>query len=278
MKRILIIILAGVLSVGAVAQTDVEADPEMGGRLSFELDKKITKGLHLYAEEELRFDDNFASFNRFHTTLGATYKVLPYLKLGLGYNLINAYSASESKFNTPRHRAFFDVTGTYHFGNWQLSLRERVQMTHRTDSFNEWQNPENSWMLKSRIKLTYKGFRRLQPYGSVELRNTLNAPVISATYNEASGTWGYYNGSTFTEKGDEGWFLKGFNGVYLNRVRCTLGANYRIDRRNEVEVYLIADYSIDKEVDANSSGKKLKAYTRETGFTGWVCASYKYSL
>lgn len=278
MKKLWISVLVALLPLWAAAQTDVDADAEMGGRLSFELDKRITKGLHVYAEEEVRLDENFSAFDRFQTTLGATYKPLPYLKLGLGYTLINSYSSSDSKFNTPRHRLFFDITGTYRWGDWQVSLRERVQMTHRTDSFNEYQSPSNEWMLKSRVKLTYKGFRRLQPYGAVELRHWMNAPVINATYNEATDTWGFYNGSTFTAKGEAGWFLEGFSGLSLNRLRGTLGATYRIDRRSELEVYLIADYCMDKEVDSNKEGTKLKAYTRTTAFKGWLCASYRYSF
>lgn len=278
MRSFWIVAMAVLLPLTAAAQTDENLDPEVGGRIAVSLDKKIIKGLHVNLEEELRFDNNFASFDRFHTTLGATYKALPCLKVGLGYSLINGYDNESSAFKSARHRFFFDVTGSYHFGDWQVSLRERVQMTHRTGSFNEYQNPTNAWALKSRVKVAYTGLRRWEPYATMELRNTLNAPVINAVYNEATDTWGYYSGSTFTEKGDPGWFLEGFNGIYVNRLRGTLGVEYRIDKRSRLEVSLMADYSIDKEVDANSSGKKLKSYTRETGFTGWFCVNYSYSL
>lgn len=275
------VILAAVLAllpVGAAAQTEESLDPEVGGRVSVTLDKKIVKGLHVSIEEELRFDNNFGAFDRFHTTLGASYKVLPYLKVGLGYSLINGYSSSNSAFKTPRHRAFVDVTGSYRFGDWTVSLRERVQMTHRTDSFNEYQNPANAWALKSRVKVTYKGLRRWEPYASFELRNTLNAPTVSAVYNEASGTWGYYNGSTFTTAGEAGWFLDGFNNMYIDRLRGTLGAEYRIDRRSKLDVSLMLDYNMEKSVDANAEGTKLKAYTEEKGLMGWLCVGYSYGL
>lgn len=261
------------------AQTDVDLDPEFGGRLSLQLDKKLVKGLHVTLEEELRMDDNFGSFNRLQTTLAVSYKVLPYLKLGAGYALINGYDADSSAFKSARHRFFFDITGTYRFGDWQLSLRERVQMTHRTGTFNQYQNPENLWGLKSRVKVAYKGFRRSEPYASVELRHVLNAPAINAVYNEATDTWGYYNASgTFTKKGDAGWFLDGFNGTYLNRVRGALGVKYRIDKRSTLDICLLADYCLDKVVDANSEGTKLKSYTRETGFVGWFTVGYSYGF
>lgn len=261
------------------AQTDVDLDPEFGGRLSLQVDKKLAKGLHVSLEEEARIADNFSSFNRLQTTLGVSYKVLPYLKLGVGYALINGYDADSSVFKSARYRFFFDVTGSYRFGDWQLSLRERVQMTHRTGTFNEYQNPENLWGLKSRLKVVYKGFRRYEPYASVEFRHVLNAPVINAVYIETADVWGYYNESgTFTKKGDAGWFLEGFNGSYLNRVRGALGFKYKFDKRSTLDVCLLADYCIDKVVDANSEGTKLKSYTRETGFVGWLTVGYSYSF
>lgn len=267
------------LPLAAVAQTDEALDPEFGGRIALGVDKKIVKGLHITLEEELRLDDNFSALNRMQTTVGIRYKILPFLKVGLGYALINKYDDSLSSFKSPRHRVFVDVTGTYRAGDWQFSLKERLQMTHRTGSFNEYQNPANLWALKSRLKVTYKGLDRLEPFAAVELRNTLNAPVISAVYNEATDSWGYYNSSNvFTEKGESGWFLEGFKGVYINRLRFTLGADYSFNKHHSIEVSLMGDYCMDKVVDASGKGKYLHSYTRETGIVGWLCASYNYSF
>lgn len=277
MKKALIIGLMGLMGligpVGAWGQTEVDLDAEVGGRLSFNLNKKITKGWHINLEEEVRFDDNFSSFNRFHTTLSTSYKVLPNLKLALGYSLINGYNSEINSFRTPRHRLFADVNGTYRYGDWQFALRERVQVTHRTDAFNEYQNPGNAWMLKSRLKVSYKGFRRWTPYGSIEMRNTLNAPVIKANWDGTN-----YVTDAGSQVGEEGWFLDGFSGVYVNRWRGVLGVDYRIDRESNIEVYLMADYCTEKEVDANAEGTKLKSYVLEKGFNGWLCVSYSYSF
>ena len=278
MKRIktVIIVLALGLPLMSMAQTDVDLDPELGGRLGFGVDKKLARGLHVSLQEELRFDNNFASFNRFHTTLGVDYKVNSFLKVGMGYALINGYDSDSSAFKDARHRLFFNITGTYRAGDWQFSLKERIQMTHRTGTFNEYQNPTNAWTLKSRLKVTYKGLDRWEPYGYLEIRNTLNAPVISAVYNETTGKWGYYSDGTFTRKGDAGWFLDGFKGAYVNRVRLALGTNWKINKQNVVDLHVILDYVNDKVVDANSEGTKLKSYTRESGFVGQLCASYEY--
>lgn len=260
------------------SQTTVGLDSEMGGRLSLTVDKKLTKGLHLRLEEELRMDNNFASFNRFHTTLGITYKLNPYIKFGLGYAIINPYSSSNNSFKYPRHRFMADVTGSLRFGDWRLSLKERLQATYRTGDMNLYQASRTAWTLKSRLKLSYKGIRRIEPYAFFEMRHMLNAPVISATYNTATDTWGYYSGSTFYKKGEAGWFLDGFNGCYLNRMRGAIGLEYTISRNSSIDICLMADRVSDKVVDANAEGTKLKSYTRETGFIGWLTAGYCYSF
>ncbi len=260
------------------AQTDVAITSEFGGRLALSVDKKLARGLHISLEEEVRMDNNFGSFNRFHTTLGLSYKVNRYFKLGIGYAMINPYSSANSTFKATRHRFMADATGSLNFGDWRLSLKERFQATYRTGDMNLYQNPRTALTLKSRLKLSYKGLRRVEPYTYIELRNTINAPVINATYNSATDAWGYYSGSTFYQKGDAGWFLDGFNGCYVNRLRGVIGFEYDFDKRNSLDISLMGDWYTDKVVDANAEGTKLKSYTRETGFFGWVAASYKYSF
>lgn len=277
MKRALVIGLIGLIGLirptSAWGQTEVNVDSEIGARLSFNLNKKIKKGWHVNLEEEVRFGNSLSSLNRLQTTLSTSYKLSPYLKAGLGYALINRYNSVLGSFRTPRHRFFVDLTGSYRYGDWHFSLRERVQVTHRTDSFNEYQSPANLWVLRSRLKVSYKGFRRWEPYGYIEMRNTLNAPVIKANYDGTN-----YVTDAGSQVGEAGWFLEGFNGVYVNRWRGTLGVNYRLNRNSTLEVYFMADYCTDKKVDANAEGTNLKSYTLEKGFSSWLCASYSYSF
>ena len=277
MKNILILFafILTLIPLTSKAQTDVDLDPEFGGRVSVGIDKKIVKGLHLSLEEEIRIDNNFSSFNRFHTTAALHYKVLPYLKVGVGYALINPYSSNNNAFKNARHRLMFDATGTLKFGLWQLSLKERFQITHRTGDFNIYQNPANLMALKSRLTLKYKGLQRWTPYAYIELRNTLNAPVVNALYNS---TYNVYMTTTGSITGEAGWFLDGFSGCYVNRLRGSLGAEYKIDRRNSLNFYILLDHVSDKVVDANASGTKLKSYTREQGFAAHLGAAYEYSF
>lgn len=271
-----VIIAAAFLSLdfqGLKAQTDVDLDSEFGGRLSVSVDKKLARGLHVSLEEEIRMDNNFSSFDRFHTTLGLSYKVSDYLKLGVGYAMINPYSSSNSAFKSSRHRLMVDATGSLRFGDWRLSLSERFQATYRSGDMNEYQNPRTALTLKSRLKLSYKGLRRIEPYAYVELRNTLNAPVINASYDGTN-----YLTSALSQYGEAGWFIDSWSGVYVNRVRGSVGFDYRLSKASSIDVSLMADRIMDKVVDANAEGTKLKSYTRETGFVGWINIGYSYSF
>lgn len=252
---------------------DVSLDPEAGGRLTVGLDKKITRGLHLTLEQEARMDNNFGAFDRLQTNVGLRYKLLPWLKVGAGYALIAPYSSKNSAFKDVRHRVMLDATATAHFGLWQLSLKERVQLTHRTGDFNVFQNPANLLGLKSRLTAKYKGLRRLTPYAYAEMRHVLNAPVVSALYNGS-----VYMTSDGSTEGDPGWFLTGFDGVYVNRLRGCVGVEYRLDRRSRLDFALMLDWVNDREVDANSEGTVLKSYTREHGLVGHLVVGYEYSF
>lgn len=277
MKTRILVIFAIVFSAfgfpSVKAQTDVDLDPEVGGRLSVSVDKKLARGLHVSLEEEIRMDNNFGSFDRFHTTLGLSYKVNDYLKLGVGYAMINPYSSSNGAFKSSRHRLMLDATGSLRFGDWRLSLRERFQATYRSGDMNEYQNPRTALTLKSRLKLSYKGLRRLEPYAYVELRNTLNAPVISASYDGTN-----YLTSALSQYGEAGWFIDSWTGMYINRVRGSIGFEYRLSKASRIDISLLADRIVDKVVDANAEGTKLKSYTRETGFVGWINIGYSYSF
>ena len=263
-----------VLPLMAFSQTDVALDPEFGGRVTVSVDKKITKGLHVSLEEEVRFDNNFGSLDRLQSTLEISYKVHPNIKLGLGYALINGYGTNSESFKNPRHRFIADATGTLHFGDWNLSLKERFQVTRRTGDFNVYQNPQNALTLKSRLKAQYKGFGKVQPYAYFEVRNYLNAPVIEAAYDDSV----YVTLDDYSEEGEPGWFLTSFNGGYVNRLRGALGAEVKLDKRNTLDFYLLGDYVMDKEVDANAEGTKLKSYTKKTGFRGWIGAGYEFAF
>jgi hypothetical protein len=260
--------------IWAFPQTDTNLDPEFGGRISVSVDKRIVRGLHVELEEEVRFDNNFGSLDRLQTTLGVSYKVHPNIKLGVGYAMINGYGANSNSFKNMRHRFIADVTGTLHLGRWNLALKERFQATRRTGDYNVYQNPQTALTLKSRLSVRYKSMGRVEPYANFEVRNYLNAPVIEAAFDGTT----YYTLDGYSETGEAGWFLKGFNGGYVNRLRGALGMDVRLTRRSTLNFYVLADYLMEKVVDANAEGTKLKSYTYEKGFRGWVGVGYEFAF
>ena len=149
MKRLLIL-LTLLLPWGVAAQTT----QEWAARVSVEGNYKIAKGIHLYAEEEIRTQGT--AFDNVRTTLGFTYKPFKQVKLGIGYTLINQRKISTGEFKPARHRVFADVSGTLKAGYFHFTLKERFQLTHRSGVFNVYQNTPNAMALKSKLTVTWR--------------------------------------------------------------------------------------------------------------------------
>lgn len=263
------------LSAPAFAQTELEDENDFQTRLSIGIDKKITKGFHFTAEEEFRFENGSSAIDRFQTSFGLSYKVNSFLKAGLSYTLLNPYKESTSAFTNPRHRFSFDLTGSYKTALWTFSLKERFQLTHRSGSFNAYQSNANAMVLKSRLTAKYRGFGMVKPYAFAELRNTLNAPSIKATYDSSTGT---YLTSSGSEEGDAGWFISGWDNMYVNRIRGALGCDIDLSKQHGLSVFFLTDYYTDKSVDANKAGTKLKSYTVQHGLNLTLGLGYTYSF
>ena len=230
---------------------DEDTDFDFRARVSAEVDKKIVKGFHVSLSEEFRLKDDLSSVDRFYTTLGLSYKFCPYFKAGVSYTLMNLHKFDSDTdkwgWNT-RHRATLDLTGMYRAGNVKFNLRERFQFTHRTGDMNVYQDPRNELVLRSRLKVSYEfQTRPVEPYMSVEVRNTLNAV--------------HYNSPSYSSvPGDN----ISYNDVYVNRVRLQPGVEWRLDSRNSFDFYLLADYVYEKDIDADKSGN-LKKYKDQDG-------------
>lgn len=243
MKR-LCILLALLIPVGAWAQSSTE----FGVRASVEANVKIKKGVHFYAEEEVRFTTT--SLDNLRHTLGFTYKPFKGLKMGVGYTLINSYKSSEGLFKSPRHRFFADVTGSIQAGDFQFAIKERFQLTHRTGSFNVYQSVPNAVALKSKLTVKYKGFFSLEPYASFEMRTVFNEPWGSVTSTtpqwNSKGTKQYYDYS-----------FEGYTHVYNNRYRGEIGCDIAFDKWNSLKPFVLLDFNSDYEIDTNAEGARL---------------------
>ena len=255
MKRI-VLALALLLPAAAFAQT-----MEWGARASVEANYKIMKGLHVYAEEEMRASDMALSSMR--TTLGVTYKPSKAVKVGVGYTLINPYQATSAFFKSPRHRFFVDASGSLRSGDFQFTLKERLQLTHRTGSFNVYQTTPNALALKSKFTTKYKRWNWVEPYASLEMRTALNDPWGTTS---GSAQWNSKNTKTYFE-----YTHTGYTHIYNNRYRAELGADFNFVASHMLRPYLLFDYCSDYQVDTNSEGTHL--FNQTTKYVNTMCLS-----
>ena len=247
------------LPVGLKAQgTASELESDLRARLGVKVDHKISKGFHLNAEGELRMKDG--QLGRYQAGAGLSYKLSPYFKVGAGCLFINNKNSSDEW--KQRYRVYVDLTGTYRSGDWRFALRERLQMTHR-DVGNKTQTTPNALALKSRFKVSYKGFRSVEPYALAELRLALNDPSCTATWNGGS-----YTDYTFG----------GYDDVYLNRYRGGFGLEWNLDRQNAIDIYGLLDYCYDKNIDTDKTRTILKSLTYDRTLSGILGVGYKLSF
>lgn len=237
---------------------------EINGRASAELDWKVAKGFHLNAEYQVRTKDSFSGIERNQFSVGASYKLNKYLKTGLEYTFIGHYANTSGEFR-PRHRLSANLTGSIDAGDWRFSLRERLQFTHKSYDINPYQEVLNPLTLKSRFMVKYHGFKAVEPYAYVELRNVFNAPKCSATHNTATDTWSDYE------------FL-GYTHAYVNRVRGALGLEWNLTKRHSLDFTAMFNYHNDLEIDTDKAGTKLKSLTWQNPTTATLCVGYKFSF
>lgn len=232
-------------------------------RSSLDLDWKLAKGLHLEAGYELRSEDSFGRLDRHQASVGLSYKFTDWLKAGASYTYI--YHHKNSGAWTPRHRFNADVTLSWKTGQWRFSLKEQLRLTHKTESLNPYQETPNPLMLKSRIKVQYKGWKPLEPYAYVEARNVFNDPSCSATWSTASLAYANYK-------------FGGYNDAYFNRLRGAVGLEWKVSRHSAFDFYTMVDYCYDKSLDVNKSGTYLKSLTYERALNTIVGVGYKFSF
>ena len=279
MKKLLII--AALLLPFAASAQDYGVRASAGGEV------KLFPGLHLSVDEELR--TNAKGIDDIRTTLGLSYKINKTFKVGGGYVYINPYKikydddgALEYRgFWYPKHRVYADVTGTLRFGDFQLSLKEKLQLTHRTDdSLNVYQSVRNALALRSRIGIKYKGFKDygIEPFGTFEMRTALNEPwgEISGTLQTTDNSNKAYYAYTHT----------GYTHVYNNRYRVNLGADWSPAKNHTFTASAIMDFCSDYVIDTNSPSKwaekGVRLFTETTGwedsFGIYLGLGYKFSF
>lgn len=264
MKKYLIA-LTLLLPLAAAAQSTTEG----GARASAGVEVKIRKGLHLSVEEEVRLEGAFKSLDRFQTNVELEYKPVKWMKLGLGYSLINPYGYTNLSFKNPRHRVFFDAGAHYNYYGFSFSIKERLQMTHRTGTFNTYQTTPNKLELKSRVGVEYKGWTYFEPGVFFEMRTAFNDPwgVVDGTMHYKDDGTTYYN---YTHTG--------YTHVYNNRYRGIFRTDIKLSSHHVLQPYALVDYITDYVIDTNSEGTRLFQAEYDDHFKISIGISYTFKF
>lgn len=183
-----------------------QAVKDAGLWLGVNVEKKLSKRLELSFTEQYRLNENLTQTNLFFTDIGIAVKPFGFMKVAVSYRAIQKYQLDETY--SFRHRLMMDITFRKKIGRWIPSFRQRIQTQVRNVYSSETGKlPE--WAVRERFELKYDLDRPFTPYASVEWRFQLKDPRNM----DLNGTW--------------------------NRVRYTVGANYKINENNSVSLYYI---------------------------------------
>lgn len=176
--------------------------------------KSFNHGLSLTFEEEIRS----APAHRSHTTISLGYAPIKYLSLSAAYVLKLYGNQGWSDVNKfLRHRVNLDVTGQVSFGQWKLSLRERLMMDARADEIDLREKNRVDWVLRSRLQAQYSiPNQPLSLIAKMEIFNTLNAKYF---------------------------------GQYINELRPELGLQWKVDKHNALTLAYRYNYVYSRSVD-----------------------------
>ncbi len=205
-----------------------QAQNQFGTWTSLTIDKKVDKWT-FEAETELRTISGLQLINRWDMGLGAEYKIIKPLKIGLEYQFMNVLDEKYNNYQF-RHRFTGSITGTKKFGNVQLALLEGLQVTTKNDSkrirddetIDRYKvNPASMW--KNSIEAEY------------------NIPKCKITPEFEFKT--YYS-------------LNDPDGNAFNKLRYTLSLKYKLSKRNSINVFGVYNKELGTD-EADYSGKYI---------------------
>jgi len=202
-------------------------------------DVEIVKGLKLNGNFETRSDDFLKSASRYDIEFVLDYKVNDWMKVSTIYESVNKYNSERVKKSTNRYG--LRATAGKKYGNWDFSLRETFYLYDKLYDVNTYQEALNDLVLKSRFKVAYKGYEKIEPYCYFELRHNLNAV-------------------SYSSDGIESFNFEGYNHAFLSRVRGAAGLEWNVSKSTSVDFTILDDYVFERDIDVNKEGTVLKSF------------------
>ena len=191
MKRRLIALLA----VAATCLPSLAEGSDFGMWYSIDASHKLSRQWSYDVGAQLSNRNNMKTLDSWKLGLDVGYKPVRWLKLSVGYSLIDKNRDERLKLHsdgtpnkwTPsywglRHRFRVSATGSVDWGRFSFSLRERYQLTYRLEADGKKYDVDNDeWdpvkaktkhQLRSRLQVEYNIPRcKVDPFASVEMFN-----------------------------------------------------------------------------------------------------------
>ncbi len=171
-----------------------------------ELKAGLKNGVSVWGELGQRFRNNSLQYDRSFVTVGASYSASEYLKTGGGLRFLVA--SDKEGMMSPKYRIHADATGSYAFGDVEVSMRMRVQYGFEEFLYftNVW---DNVFAGRTRLKADYHVYgTRINLFASME-------------------PWGLFNN---------------LDGRYFKKIRYSAGATYSLNFDSELSLrYILED-------------------------------------
>ncbi len=265
-----------VVILAMLPATAVTAGDDFGIWGSLKASKKLTEKLKFEIEGELRTIDGAKEIDRRSVGVSLSYDLLDWLEADLGYVYINSYNPEEKKLKGPsdidpsfedynidhayrekRDRFFVSLNAGWKIGRVKFSLRERLQYQH------------------THSEMVYEDQYRILSGGGINDDGSINPAVLGKESNvelkDAKHT------TTIRSRLTAKWDIKKcklapFASIELftrvdewtghDKLRYRLGADYKIDKDNEISLYYM--------FQDNHSSKSPAGHA--------VCVGYSFDL
>lgn len=196
-----ILILFFASSVPLLAQSERSTD--FGAIASAELSVDLKNGFGLSVEEELRFQDNCAQFDRWLNSIGVEYGFLHNrMKAGLAFDYIRRYNNDGYFENRGRIVGYLTYAETVR--NFKFSLRTKLVSTFFDEQTGEHRiNPKMYW--RNRLQVSYQ-----RPYS--RFKYALSAEMF--------------------------WLVNDPKNCIVDNIRTVASVDYRLTRRQYVSAFV----------------------------------------
>lgn len=238
-----------------------ETTNQAGARVSAAVEYRPIKPLSFKVEEELRYIAG--GENNSYTDFEAEYKLFKHFKIGAGYTYIEKMEPDIDgvyEFKG-KHRFHAGVGASYKFGHLKVSASETFRSTIKAYESNLFQSPKNNLSLKTKMKFALDlPYCPYTPYLSAEMKTCLNAVDVNSlgTTKETAGTVSYTD-------------------VYNDRYSAQAGVQWKINRKNHLDLYFYYSHGQEKVIDTNKSGKLKECFIAPMN-TFSLGLSYSFSL